>query len=146
MKNNIVFDFNNVPASWALCFNDNCPLATQCLRRYAASQMPDNKTRVVTVAPQAGADGHCPWYVSTEPVRVAYGFSQLYRHVLYHDYAPMKRAITTLLRGHSNYYRYNNGELTLSPDEQQRIADIMADMGYHEPPVFDHYRYELRFR
>ena len=145
MKNNIVFDFNNMPGSWALCFNNDCPLAEKCLRRYAATQMPGTQTRVVTIAPGAQTGDSCQWFVTKEPTQVAYGFSHLYDHVLHNDYAPMKKAITGLLNGRSNYYRYNKGELTLTHGQQQQIAHIMASMGYDEPPVFDHYRYELRF-
>ena len=145
MKSNIVFDFNNMPALWALCFNSDCPLAEKCLRHYAATQLPDSQTRVATVAPGAQRGNSCQWFASKEPMRVAYGFRHLYDHVLHNDFAPMKKAITTLLRGRTNYYRYNRGELTLTPQEQQQIARLMASMGYDEAPVFDHYRYELRF-
>ena len=145
MKHIISFDYSNVPGRWAVCFNDNCPLADKCLRRHVARKMPDNTERTECITPNALQDGQCRWFASMETITTAWGLRRLYDKVYHKDYMPLKKAITTLLRGRSNYYRYNNGELTLTPQEQQQIAQLMADMGYREQPIFEHYREEILF-
>lgn len=146
MKHITNFDFSNVPTNWDVCFNNNCPLADDCLRHYVAQKLPADTERVNCITPQALHDGQCQWFASCEPVTTAWGLARLYDKVYHKDYAPLKKRIATALRGRSNYYRYNNGELTLTPAEQQQIARIMAEMGYTEAPVFEHYREELQFR
>jgi len=145
MKHIINLDFSNVPYNWAVCFNNNCPLAEDCLRHHVAQILPNNTERTTCITPLALQDGKCQWFASCEPVTTAWGLNRLYDKVYHKDYAPLKKRIATALRGRSNYYRYNNGELTLTPEEQQQIANIMAEMGYNEPPVFEHYRKELQF-
>lgn len=146
MKQNIVFDFNNVPAQWALCFSDDCQLASKCLRHHAAMYVPEGQERLFVINRQAtDSQAGCQWFATNEPIQTAYGFKHLYDNIHHKDYARMKKAITALLGGRSNYYRYNSGERSLTPEQQQAIATIMKNMGYNDAPVFEHFRQEVRF-
>lgn len=146
MKQTIVFDFKNVPDRWAICYNDNCLLAGKCLRRYAAKQAPEQLESTYVVTSNATNTGSsCRWFVTNEPIQTAYGFKHLYDNVRHKDYPYLKAAITAMLGGRSNYYRYNSGERSLSPSQQQAIAQLMASMGYTDAPQFEHFRQELRF-
>ena len=79
MKQNIVFDFNNVPAQWALCFSDNCQLASKCLRHHAAMYVPEGQERLFVINRQAtDSQAGCQWFATNEPIQTAYGFKHLY--------------------------------------------------------------------
>ena len=132
--------WSDVPADWALCFNNDCPMAEHCLRRRAAGLAP----RELTVA-QALADGQCRYYASTEPVRYARGFKHIYDMVRKADYTSMRVTITGALSGCRLYYDYMNGRRALSPEQQEMIRGVFRSYGYDEDVQFDAYEYDFRY-
>ena len=142
--------FKDVPNGWALCFNDNCTQHADCLRHIAGNvaeqEAPKENMKAVCVTPIAYRDGSCKMFAEVKTERMAWGFSHLYDQVLKVHYDKIKDAITNILRGQSNYYRYRNGELMLSEPQQQKIAHVFHQYGYEQEPEFDHYEERMVFR
>ena len=71
-----------------------------------------------------------------EQVRV---FRKLLLNVKYKDEAQLRYEMKQFLGGHSAYYRYMNGKLTLLPELQEGILHLFREHGYTEDLVFDNY-------
>ena len=64
------------------------------------------------------------------------GISQTVKHV---DDTPIRREIQQYLGSRPTYYRYMNGQLTLTPKQQKGIINIFRSYGYTEELDFDNY-------
>ena len=115
---NQLFKYSEVPADWALCFLDECPLKEQCQRWLAYSYAPKGTTIHSCVTPHALDKGKCRYYVKPEPIRVAYGFGDLFRQVRRDDYHVMKDELIDYFGSSTYYYRYRRGEYPLTPKQQ----------------------------
>ncbi|MBQ3632142.1 MAG: hypothetical protein II949_13040 [Prevotella sp.] len=142
---NLTLRFEDVPRGWALCFNNECPLRSECLRHQAGTLIPDTMTIAVSVTEKALADGQCQHFAPAETATFARGFTHLYDHVRQADYTALRKAMTAYLHGKRIYYEYKRGERLLSPAEQQWIARLFARYGYEDAPVFDGYEQHYVF-
>ncbi len=134
-----VFDFRSVPNDWTLCFNPNCPMKKTCMRYFVGEQAPTSLTRGSAVYPNALKGDACEHYFEKRVIRVAWGFHTLFSEVKRKDDVFLRNEIKTFLGGHGTYYRYMNGQRTLTPEQQQWILDLFRDYGYTANLVFDHY-------
>lgn len=138
-------NWSMVPEGWALCYNDHCPRHEQCLRRQAALLAPQELTVTRCVTPQALRDGQCPHFASSEPVRFARGFKDIYADVLKRDFTPMRVEITSKLSGCRLYYDYLNGRRPLSPEQQNMIREVFRKHGYDDNVQFESYEDAFQF-
>lgn len=136
-QNNNHFDFANVPEWYVVCTNNNCPLREGCMRFLAGSNMPERMEAARCVMPWALKDGKCRWLDTIKVVRCAAGFSHLFDQVMKKDYTTLREKITKYLRGPKAYYEYKRGERLLTPEQQQRIKELVKDMGYTWDVPFD---------
>jgi len=97
------------------------------------------------IFPSALKDGHCAYYASPEPQRVARGFRNLFDSAKALDVASMRAKLKHYLGGNGTYYLYRNGEKVLSEEQQSWIAQLFASYGYTEPLVFDSYESVVTF-
>ena len=65
-------------------------------------------------------------------IRAAWGFHKLFLNVKYVDDTPIRREIQQYLSSRPTYYRYMNGLLTLTPEQQASIIGIFRAYGYTE--------------
>lgn len=134
-----MFDFNEVPASWQLCFNRDCPRCEGCLRFVAGRHVPADHEWGPAVYPSAlGTDGQCRWYRTAEPQQAAWGFVHAFDNVRRLDFKPMRYRITAILGSKGVYYDCRNGLRPLMPDQQVAIAEVFTEFGY-EPPRYERY-------
>ena len=70
---------------------------------------------------------------------MAYGLGKLYTNVEQKDYKELKGMVMDYLGGQSTYYRYHRGEKLLSEQQQAHIAQLLAQKGYTDAPVFGGY-------
>ena len=136
---NIELKWVDVPDSWALCFNEKCAMQEQCLRWRAGQLVPEDMTVGRCVMPQALKDGNCCYYASVEKVRIARGFSHIYKRVLKKDFTSLRLSMTSMLSGKRYYYEYMRGERPLSPEKQEMIRKLFASYGYGDCVEFDDY-------
>ena len=133
------FDFNSVPYTWALCFNDTCPMHDTCMRHFAGRHMPTGRAQGPAVYPAALQKGKCRLFVEKRVIRSAWGFSKLFLDVKRVDDTPIRREIQRYLGCRSTYYRYMSGRFTLTPEQQADILEIFRTYGYTAPRDFDNY-------
>ncbi|MBQ9230411.1 MAG: hypothetical protein IJ190_04425 [Prevotella sp.] len=132
--------YHDAPSGYQLCFNSNCSKAKECLHYQVALLAPPTKTAGAAIYPSAWKDGDCQYFRTCKPVRMAYGFDNLYRHLPRYLVSNARMRIRNFLScGMSTYYRYHHGERLMSPQLQQEILDIMARYGSTEGLTFDHY-------
>ena len=134
-----------IPASFARCFDSACPQAGQCVRYLAGKHVPEGWQAGPAVYPNARKGEHCRLYKPTRVIRAAYGFKALFAEVKQKDGAPLRRYIQTYLGGMTTYYRYHHGERTLTPEQQAWIMALFRKHGYTENLAFDGYcdRYDF---
>ena len=137
--NKQLFNFAFVPPTWALCFNDSCPIKKTCMRYFVGKNLPADQTNGPSVYPNALQKESCRHFVEKRIIRAAWGFSQLFLNVKRVDDTPLRNEIKQYLGGHGTYYRYMHGECTLSPQQQQWILNLFRRYGYTENLAFDNY-------
>lgn len=134
---NQLFKYSEVPADWALCFLDECPLKEQCQRWLAYSYAPKGTTIHSCITPHALDKGKCRYYVKPEPIRVAYGFGDLFRQVRRDDYHAMKDELIDYFGSSTYYYRYRRGEYPLTPEQLSWMRQLFSRYGYNDNIEFN---------
>ena len=136
---NETFNFDCVPSSYALCFNNSCPLSQQCLRHLAGQHVPAQLTRGAAIYPNALANGQCPYFKQIRIVRAARGFGDIFANVRRNDYAAMRSQLSKCLGTGGTYYRYRSGEHLIMPEQQEAIRQIFRKFGYDDDVKFNDY-------
>lgn len=132
-------DYTLVPTGYAHCFNAACPQAARCLRHLAAQSLTAAPEQIATVNPRRIADpAACPYFRSAEPVQLARGFMHALRTVPLGNASKVAQAVS-LLYNQRYYYRMRKGEYSLTPAQQEQLAEILASYGASQPVRFDHY-------
>ena len=134
-----LFEYCQVPVDWALCFLDECPLKELCQRWLAYRYAPKGVTIHPCVTPHALDDGKCRYYVKPEPIRVAYGFGDLFRQVRRDHYPHIRAELIGLFGSRTYYYRYRTGEYPIYPEQQEEMRKIFRSYGYADNFEFNSY-------
>ena len=133
-------DFEKIPELWALCLNDKCPRAGECLRFQASSSIPETYKYWRCVLPNAWKNGECSCFQKMETVRMARGLNRLYKKVCEtrtrHD---IRVELMAHFGSNGSYYRYKDGQRWLNPQQQQYILDLLRKYGCQAEDVFDEY-------
>ena len=87
----------------------------------------------------------CRLFAVGEPKHMAWGFNTIMLEVKSRDEQALRNSMKQYLGGHSNYYRYHNGERLLTPEQQEWIVNLFRRYGYTENLTFDHYAYVFDF-
>lgn len=140
MNTDIPFDSTRIPASFARCFQGDCPKAGACVRFLAGKHVPAGKLSGPAVYPTARRGDDCELYKPTRVIRAAYGFTALFAEVKRKDDTPLRDRLKAYLGGNTTYYRYHHGERLLTPEQQEWIVNLFRRHGYTENLRFDAYR------
>lgn len=139
------FSIDNPPANYGHCMNHGCPRSATCLR-YMLGKLPHSANPFVScLHPSHYPTGvQCPYYRSSQKVRVAWGVRYLWDDVPYKLAVQMKQ---TLIRyfGRGVYYSYYRKEVPLFPEEQEVIRKLFAENGVTSEPVFESYSEEYEW-
>ena len=92
------------------------------------------------VLPGARKDGNCRFFASAEPVVIARGMSKLMPHASYETQMTIRHSLYSIFGSRSQYYRYRNGELDITPEQQRLVAQLFRDCGISEAPRYDQTR------
>lgn len=133
------FDYTAVPHGFAHCFNSDCPLGEDCLRRLAAIHVPAERLTLncvcPSVYPKAGTD--CPCRMNAEQVRLAWGWTGVYDELPHSKAVTLKRLLIAHFT-HSGYYRIYRQERPLTPADREQVAAIFRRLGL-QPPTYSRY-------
>lgn len=134
------FSYDLLAPSWVFCFLNGCPKADECMRHFSAKYIPDDRKWGNAVFPTALKGDACECFKPIRKIHAAYGFYTIFRDVKRKDDRTLRTKVKAYLGGHGTYYRYNNGDKLLTPEQQQWIIDLFHSYGYTENLVFDHYQ------
>ena len=142
-----MIDFNDIPERWAVCLNDKCPKAGECLRCMAYKEMPKTVTRWMCVMPSALQDGECKYFVKEEKIRMARGFRSLFDGMNSRDARhDLRLKLSEYFGSTGSFYRYKDGKRLLTPLQQQEIKKLIEQYGYNTESVFDEFVISYEFK
>lgn len=130
--------YSDAPHNWAICFQDECPLAATCLRHAVALLAPDGLTHHLTVLPAAREAEACRLYVEARPVVVARGMTHIFDDVRPADVPALRERVMGVFGCRAHYYRYRSGRYDITPGQQERLAVLFRHFGYTQQLHFDH--------
>ena len=132
------FSYSLVPYNWAICYQTDCPLAAQCLRRHAAILAPEAMTSHVVVLPAARKDdGTCLAFVADQPVQQGRGMLNLFCHVENVDVSALRRRVMAVFGSKTHFYRYRKGKYPVTTRQQARVAQLFAKYANGAAPQYD---------
>ena len=139
-----MIDFKEIPERWPLCPGYECTQRENCLRHLALRQAPEKATVWRCVLPTAFAGSSCSYYEHAGRVRMAIGFDHLFSQLNSRDARhDIRIALTEYFGSKGAYYRHKDGEMMLTPEQQDVIAKTFRRYGFDGDIVFD--KYEERF-
>ena len=130
--------YSNVPKEWALCFNEQCPMANKCLRYIVYTLAPETECSHQCVLPQAWRSGKCTEFAEARKQKLAWGMKYLFNGIPTWQATAIRHEIIELFGSHSTYYRFYRGEFLITPKRQDEIAAIFARYGITTPGRYDH--------
>lgn len=122
--------YKDIPADFEYCFCGDCPRASDCLRFAAGQCVPDKPMIGLCVFPPSCADGECPYFRRSQPVRFAWGITPLFKNIFQKHSRAIHAQLYELLGSKTTFYRYNNGRYLLTPEQQEAILGIFERFGY----------------
>lgn len=140
MNTDIPFDPARIPASFARCFQGDCPKAGACVRFLAGKHVPAGKLSGPAVYPTARRGDDCELYKPTRVIRAAYGFTALFAEAGRKDSTALRNRVKDYQGGHGAYYRYLHGERVLTSEQQEWILRLFRWNGYTANLRFNGYR------
>lgn len=138
-------DFSLVPHGWALCYVEECGRKEECMRYLMCLQAPKDQTRFPCVLPTVLTQAECPHFHSAKKQRMAVGFRKMFDELKPKYHRTVRARLMAYLGYGGTYYRYRNGERTLTPAQQEWIVKLLRRYGCTEETIFDGYREEYRF-
>ena len=128
------------PKGYAVCFRKECPLAQSCLRQLSADDPSEERfISVVNLSLVRGAAKQCPFYKSSEKVRVAYGIDHIFNDIPFSKHKQVFHSVKNYF-GKSTYYRIANKRRPIWPNEQEYVRQVFARNGISEPVEFGEYQ------
>ena len=127
--NNNEPQYKTMPEHYLLCFNDECPLADECLHRLAARSGRQTDDLVWAVNPVRYNGNSCRYYKENKVAMIAYGMKHSFHEVKADHIASMRRALVSHF-GNGSYYLRRNGLRPITPEEQQYIGSVFRKYGY----------------
>ncbi|MCR5181337.1 MAG: DUF6078 family protein [Bacteroidaceae bacterium] len=130
-------DYKEVPYDWALCFQNDCPMASTCLRFVAGEQIPEKVTRHMAVMRGARKGSTCSMYREAKTVTIAYGMTNLFNGLSREVTIGVRDKVMNLFGSRAHFYRYRAGKYPIGPDIQEKINRIFTKYNIKHPAKFD---------
>jgi hypothetical protein len=131
--------FTEKAKKYFVCFADQCPLHTTCLRWEVGQYVDADEEAILSMNPRNRhiAQGDCRYYQNNQPVKMPIGMSKYF----YYD---MPRHIEQAIKqslidhyGRYTYYRYHSAHRPITPDVLQVIQSVCQRFGWTQPLRFD---------
>lgn len=143
----------NIPPGYAHCITgkDSCPKASGCLRAIAAKLLTESKEpqpptlNVVNeiYIKQLDDQASCTLYRSSEPLRYAKGMTHLFDELPLKQASNVRQKVIGCFSCERYFYHSRRGDRLISPEEQQKIANVFRATGLGITPKFDGYEYAI---
>lgn len=126
---------------YTVCYVDNCPLHTQCLRWQVGQHVPTTHSSYCCVNPhfEGVATDNCPMYRSDQKVRFAKGMLHTFTGDMPKRVESAVRYGIMSLTCRTYYFEYRNGSRLIPPALQEAIRNLFRENGWTEDVQFDSY-------
>lgn len=142
---NITFQLTDVPGNFALCLNDKCPLASQCLHHIVRTMIPADELILHVYNPEAVTGGEdCTYFRPWKLDRYARGFTRMQEEMKPRQYALFSGSLMAHF-GRNAYYERRRGERLLPPAEQEVVLKALRRVGVEDDQEFDAYEYRINW-
>ena len=133
------FNYQDVPKNYVYCLNNECTHSSDCLRFKVTLHVDKNISSFRTVNPvYVAQQKECFYFQSDRLTRFALGITHLFDE-LPHEKAVKIRNILYKYFKLNMFYRIQNKQRLIKPEEQDYIRQVFANEGILEEPVFDEY-------
>ncbi len=118
-----------------LCTRHDCTMQDSCLRALGIREAEPTDKFIQIINPQlTTGQSDCQWYAPARKVRNAYNFKHFMDNHCSKVQADHVRAVLGLYFGKNPYYERFNGSRPISPEEQQYIRSVFAEVGITADP------------
>ena len=129
------------PSDYPKCLQADCPAADQCLRNLMGRAVSEKAIAMTVInpknlKPELGTS--CPYFHSTQPMRMARGFTKALDNVRHGEVKKIVAELSQLF-DERLYYRFRKGERLINPQQQAIIAEVLTRHGASQPVEFDSY-------
>ena len=126
---------------YTVCYVDNCPLRTQCLRWQVGQHLPNTHSTYNCVNPhfEGVATDNCPMYRSDQKARFAKGMLHIFNSDMPRRVESAVRYGVIGLTNRTYYFEYRNGSRLIPPALQENIRKLFRENGWTEEVQFDGY-------
>ena len=126
---------------YTVCYVNECPLRTQCLRWQVGQHVPNTNSTYNCVNPhfEGVATDNCPMYRSDQKVRFAKGMLHIFNGDMPKRVEPAVRYGVIRLTNRTYYFEYRNGSRLIPPALQEAIRDLFRENGWTEDVQFGGY-------
>ncbi|MBQ9294822.1 MAG: hypothetical protein IJ219_07855 [Bacteroidaceae bacterium] len=137
--------YSDAPTDWAVCLQDDCPLAQNCLRRTIGRMMPEGTLQHAIVLPAAREGDRCRLFAQAEPVQIAHGMSHLLDGLPSGLASTLRHRLYDIFGSKPQFYRFREGRYAISPEQQARVAALFTEYGITAKPQYDSTTEEFYF-
>ena len=126
---------------YTVCYVNDCPLRTQCLRWQVGQHVPNTNSTYNCVNPyfEGVATDNCQMYRSDQKVRFAKGMLHTFTGDMPKRIEPAVRYGIISLTNRTYYFEYRNGSRLIPPALQEAIRNLFRENGWKEDVQFDGY-------
>ena len=126
---------------YTVCYIDECPLRTHCLRWLAGQHVPDTYSSYRCVNPhfEGVATTKCPMYRIDQKVRFAKGMTHTFTNDMPKCVEPAVRLGVIKLTNRTYYFEFRNGTRLIPPALQEDIRNLFRENGWTGEVTFDGY-------
>lgn len=121
------------------CAKAGCTMKDVCLRQQLYLRIVDTESVVSIVNPRiVTANEKCPYLVKPRTIRYAKGFMRMLETLNVKKLDEFRwRMISKTNR--NKYFKLRKGEILLTPEEQQKVFDVLHEIGLNIENPFDSY-------
>lgn len=130
--------FSHKAPNYLLCFINECPRRTSCLRWLVGQELQSNEYNILSVNPMHPEvkANKCALYREKKHVRYAKGMMHFYNEMTRSQEIGIKHRLIVHY-GRRQYYEYRRGERLISPEMQAFIGQVCKEHGYTKVPHYD---------
>lgn len=134
------FKYESIPHQFNYCLNDQCKHAEKCLRYQASKLLPVKRIAFSIINPACTTpqSESCPHFKADQTGIYALGITHLLDDLPHNKAIAIKRSIHAYF-SKGTFYRIQNKERLITPDEQIFIRNIFIQQGINTDPIFDEY-------
>lgn len=138
---NTEIDYDNFPASFIHCLNEQCLRGDECLRRQIVFHVPKERASFVVINPahlESPTGEDCQSFLLDQPQRYACGITNLFDNIPHRKAIAIKAQMMRYF-GRASYYRCYRKERLIKPKEQERIQAMFRAQDLNDEPQFDEF-------